>query len=169
MDAAVDRFPDLWLPNRSDLCFATTNRQDALSEIAHRADTVIVIGSANSSNTVALEKVARANGCPRVLRVNDASEIPDDVGGVVGVTAGASAPEELVEAVLAKLDPADGVEVVTVTTEEEYFPPPPELRRLLEGVVNALCRAFGAPAPDRGLLADDRSIAASEVLAGLAP
>jgi 4-hydroxy-3-methylbut-2-enyl diphosphate reductase len=169
MDAAVDRFPELWLPNRSDLCFATTNRQDALSEIAHRAGTVIVIGSANSSNTVALEKVARANGCQRVLRVNSADEIPSDVEGVVGVTAGASAPEDLVEAVLARLDPIAGVEVVTVTTEEEYFPPPPELRRLLEGMLNTLCRAFGAPVPAKGILADDRGVAASDVLATLAP
>lgn len=169
MDAAVERFPDLWLPNRSDLCFATTNRQDALSEIAHRAGTVIVIGSANSSNTVALEKVARANGCPVVLRINSADEIPNDIEGIVGVTAGASAPEDLVESVLARLNPLRGVEVVTVTTEEEYFPPPPELRRMLEGTLNALCRVFGAPVPAKGILSDDRAVAASEVLAGLAP
>ena len=169
MDAAVERFPELWLPNRSDLCFATTNRQDALSEIAHQADAVVVIGSANSSNTVALAKVAAANGCPRVLRINSADEIPDDLSGIVGVTAGASAPEELVEAVLARLAPADGVTVVTVTTEEEYFPPPPELRRLLDALVSVLYRAFGAPAPATPILGDDRAIAASEVLAGLAP
>ncbi|HVM08806.1 MAG TPA: 4-hydroxy-3-methylbut-2-enyl diphosphate reductase [Acidimicrobiales bacterium] len=168
-DAAVERFPELWLPNRSDLCFATTNRQDALTDIASRADVVIVIGSANSSNTVALTKVAEANGCPRVLRVNSASEIPDDVAGVVGVTAGASAPEELVDEVLARLAPREGVEVVTVTTEEEYFPPPPELRKLLDALVRALYIAFGQPPPQAGLLADDRSVAASGVLAGLSP
>ena len=167
MEAAVDRFPDLWLPNRSDLCFATTNRQDALTDIAHRADAVIVIGSANSSNTVALTKVAAANGCPRVLRINSAAEIPDDLTGVVGVTAGASAPEELVEEVLDRLAPRNGVEVVTVTTEEEYFPPPPELRKLLDALVAVVHNAFGAPAPTRGLLADDRGVAASAVLAGL--
>src|SRR6202142_2749801 len=55
MEAAVERFPDLWLPGRSDLCFATTNRQAALRSIASEADAVVVIGSANSSNTVALE------------------------------------------------------------------------------------------------------------------
>ena len=66
MDAARRRFPDLWMPNRSDLCFATTNRQAALKAIASEADAVVVIGSANSSNTVALEKVALAGGCPRV-------------------------------------------------------------------------------------------------------
>ena len=58
LEAARKRFPDLWMPGRSDLCFATTNRQSALTEIAEPADAIVVIGSANSSNTVALEKVA---------------------------------------------------------------------------------------------------------------
>jgi 4-hydroxy-3-methylbut-2-enyl diphosphate reductase len=165
LDAARQQFPDLWMPNRSDLCFATTNRQDALATIASRSDAVVVIGSANSSNTVALTKVAKDSGCPRVLRVNSVDELPDDLSGVVGVTAGASAPEELVEAVVAKLAPTAGVEAVDVTTEDEYFPPPPELRKLLEGAAAALAVAFGAtPA---ALLADDRAVAASDVLANL--
>ena len=70
---AEKKFPEIWMPNRSDLCFATTNRQAALRTIAAEADAVVVIGSANSSNTVALTKVAEAVGCPRVLRVNGAS------------------------------------------------------------------------------------------------
>ena len=56
-----ERFPDVWTPGRSDLCFATTNRQAAIEELAHRSDVIIVIGSANSSNTRALEKLARAD------------------------------------------------------------------------------------------------------------
>src|SRR6202167_4279129 len=104
---AEEVFPDIWMPNRSDLCFATTNRQAALREIAEGADTVIVIGSANSSNTVALTKVAEAEGAPRVLRVNGADELPDDLSGIVAVTAGASAPEVLVNEVLAHLKPRD--------------------------------------------------------------
>ena len=144
MEAARPRFPDLWMPNRSDLCFATTNRQAALKAIASEADAVVVIGSANSSNTVALEKVARAGGCPAVLRVNEADELPDDLAGTVGVTAGASAPEALVEAVIARLAPAEGVTEVTVTTEDEYFPPPPELRELLRAV-GVYAGLFGRP------------------------
>src|SRR5487761_2235136 len=70
------KFPDIWMPNRSDLCFATTNRQAALRAVAAEADAVIVIGSANSSNTVALETVARASGASRVYRINRASELP---------------------------------------------------------------------------------------------
>jgi 4-hydroxy-3-methylbut-2-enyl diphosphate reductase len=154
-DRAEARFPELWMPGRSDLCFATTNRQTALRAIADKADAVIVIGSENSSNTVALEKTARAAGCPRVHRVNSADEVPADLTGVVGVTAGASAPEELIDAVLARLAPTDGVEHVRVTDEDEYFPPPRELRSLL------------AEKGRDDALADDRSISASEVLAAL--
>ncbi len=101
---------------------------------------MIVIGSANSSNTLALERVAQAAGCGRVYRVNGADEIPDDLDGVVGVTAGASAPEELVRAVVERLAPANGVEVVDVTHEDEYFPPPRELRDLLRAVSAAVGR-----------------------------
>ena len=140
-----ERFPDVWMPGRSDLCFATTNRQAALKAIAGRADAVVVIGSANSSNTLALERVARAMGCGRVLRINRPDEIPDDLEGVVGVTAGASAPEELVDAVLARLAPADGVEIVTVTEEDEYFPPPRELRDLTRAVTAAVQVSLLAP------------------------
>ena len=115
-------FPDIWMPSRGDLCFATTNRQAALQEVAVGAGTVIVIGSENSSNTMALTKVAEAAGCPRVLRVNRASELPDDLEGVVAVTAGASAPESLVNEVLSVLNPSDGVTVKSVIVEDEYFP-----------------------------------------------
>ena len=169
LDAARQRFPDLWMPTRSDLCFATTNRQSALKQIAATADAVVVIGSANSSNTVALEKVARGSGAPRVLRVNGAAELPDDLSGTVGVTAGASAPEELVRAVLDHLAPTQGVELVTVTEEEEYFPPPRELRDLVRAVSTAAAAALLAPATESGVaLSGDRSIAASDVLDALA-
>ena len=148
--SAEERFPELWMPGRSDLCFATTNRQAALRAIADRADAVVVIGSSNSSNTLALERTARLAGCPRVLRVNGADELPGDLSGVVGVTAGASAPEELVLAVLDRLAPAQGVEEVAVTDEDEYFPLPHELRVLLRAVSAAAGLAGCAPAPDPG-------------------
>jgi 4-hydroxy-3-methylbut-2-enyl diphosphate reductase len=152
LDRSRERWPDLWMPGRSDLCFATTNRQTALQEIAARCDAIVVIGSANSSNTVALEKVAIAAGAQRVHRVNSVDEVPDDLHGAVGVTAGASAPEELVEAVIARLAPRNGVEEVSITSEDEYFPLPRELRELL--------------GPDK--IAGDRDVAASDVLADLA-
>jgi len=151
LDATRARFPDLWMPGRSDLCFATTNRQSALQQIAPKSDAVIVIGSANSSNTVALAKVATAAGAPRVVRVNDPSEVPADLHGVVAVTAGASAPDELVQAVIAQLDPVDGVEEVRFTDEDEYFPPPRAMREHLTDDEAAA----------------DRNVAASDVLAAL--
>ena len=166
---ARERFPDLWMPNRSDLCFATTNRQTALKAIAGKADAVVVIGSPNSSNTVALEKVAVAFGCPRVVRVNDASEVPTDLAGTIGVTAGASAPESLVQAVVDRLAPQFGVEAMPVTVEEEYFPPPPELRDLLKGLAATVSLLTGASGPGREpILGQDRSTAAADVLADLA-
>jgi 4-hydroxy-3-methylbut-2-enyl diphosphate reductase len=180
VDRARERFPELWMPNRSDLCFATTNRQAALKALAGQADAVVVIGSENSSNTVALEQVAVAFGCPRVIRVNDASELPDDLSGTVGVTAGASAPEAVVQAVLARLDPVHGVHRAPVTVEEEYFPPPPELRELLRGLEAALFLLNGVPGPSPAapegnggepgtrVLADDRDTVASDVLEHLA-
>jgi 4-hydroxy-3-methylbut-2-en-1-yl diphosphate reductase len=167
-EAVAARWPDMWMPGRSDLCFATTNRQSALKAIAPRADAMIVIGSANSSNTLALERVARAAGCARVYRVNGPDEVPQDLGGVVGVTAGASAPEELVSAVVDRLAPRDGVEVVDVTHEDEYFPPPRELRDLLRGLTAALGVSMDAPADVVSLLTNDRSVAASDALEALA-
>jgi 4-hydroxy-3-methylbut-2-enyl diphosphate reductase len=165
-ERAGERFPGLWRPGRSDLCFATTNRQSALAEIALRCDAVVVIGSANSSNTRALEKLARESGCDRVYRVNGPDELPGDLGGTVGVTAGASAPEGVVEAVIARLAPARGVEEVRITDEDEYFPPPRELRDLLAGVDVLATFALGGSVPGRPAL-NDRRLEASDVLAML--
>jgi 4-hydroxy-3-methylbut-2-enyl diphosphate reductase len=164
VEAARARFPELWMPGRSDLCYATTNRQAAMRALAPGCDAVVVIGSANSSNTVSLARVAAGCGCQRVLRVNSPDELPDDLSGVVGVTAGASAPEWLVEAVLARLSPDDGIEHVHVTSEDEYFPPPPELRDLLRAASLAASVAAGVagdPAPPTG---NDRSAKAAHVL-----
>jgi 4-hydroxy-3-methylbut-2-en-1-yl diphosphate reductase len=165
--SALERYPSLWMPNRSDLCFATTNRQRALREVARDADAVVVIGSANSSNTVALEKVALASGCARVLRVNGPGELPDDLDGIVGVTAGASAPDSIVDAVIEHLAPLHGVETVVVTDEDEYFPPPPELRELLRALavcVSVLCDVPEAPGDP---VAEDRDVHAATVLTGV--
>ena len=162
-EATARRFPDLWRPGRSDLCFATTNRQSALEAMASRCDAIVVIGSANSSNTVALEKLARASGCTRVFRVNGANELPDDLTGTVGVTAGASAPEELVRDVIERLHPVNGIETLRVTEEDEYFPPPRQLRELQGAIRQAAAAMIGAPTGTP----DDRLVAASTVLESL--
>jgi 4-hydroxy-3-methylbut-2-enyl diphosphate reductase len=167
LDATRGRFPGLWTPGRSDLCFATTNRQSALIAMAPRCDAIIVIGSANSSNTQALEKLASEAGCPRVHRVNHVEEVPDDLAGIVGVTAGASAPEELVVAVIERLAPRNGVEEITVTSEDEYFPPPRNIRDL-QAAIGAAATVLLGGSLTGGAGVDDRRLAASDVLAALA-
>jgi 4-hydroxy-3-methylbut-2-enyl diphosphate reductase len=166
-EAVKVRFPGTWTPGRSDLCFATTNRQSALMSIAPSCDAIVVIGSANSSNTRALEKLAIEAGAPRVFRVNQADELPDDLTGTVGVTAGASAPEELVDAVIARLAPARGIELVRVTDEDEYFPPPRNIRELQTAIGVAAGVMLGADAAGSAIF-DDHRLAASDVLAFLA-
>jgi 4-hydroxy-3-methylbut-2-enyl diphosphate reductase len=171
-DRAREQFPALWTATRNDLCFATTNRQAALQAIAAEADAIVVIGSANSSNTLALAKVAAAAGCPTVLRIDGPDELDAhalDDAKVVGVTAGASAPEDLVQAVIARLAPTDGVVPVHVTEEDEYFPPPRELRELMTTLDVAAAAVFGGPVPTAstgGAFTDDRRVDASSVLAG---
>lgn len=174
LERARRQFPELWTATRDDLCFATTNRQAALSAIASRADAVLVIGSANSSNTLALVKVAEEAGCPIVQRINGVDELDTAaLGGarVVGVTAGASAPEEIVQAVIARLAPSAGVEVVDVTDEDEYFPPPRELRDLMPALDALAALSSGGSPPAAaalgGVFTGDRAIDASDTLAGL--
>ncbi|HZJ25407.1 MAG TPA: 4-hydroxy-3-methylbut-2-enyl diphosphate reductase [Acidimicrobiia bacterium] len=171
MEEAREQFPELWTASRNDLCFATTNRQAALSAIADRSDAVVVIGSANSSNTLALANVARTAGCPVVMRVDGPEDL--DLAALadartVGVTAGASAPENLVQAVVDALGPTRGVEHVRVTEESEYFPPPRELRELVPSLdaLVALCLG-GDPTAPRGRdgpFSADRAVAASDAL-----
>ncbi len=164
VEHARARYPELWMPGRSDLCYATTNRQAAVRALAPSCDAVVVIGSANSSNTVSLAKTAAAYGCERVLRINSLAELPEDLEGVVGVTAGASAPEWLVDEVIEKLSPAAGVDVVRVTEEDEYFPPPPELRELLRAAAVAASVLVGADPGDATPTGQDRSTPAASVL-----
>jgi 4-hydroxy-3-methylbut-2-enyl diphosphate reductase len=168
--AVKERYPDAWTPGRSDLCFATTNRQSALMELAARCDAIVVIGSANSSNTRALEKLAREAGCSKVARINTAVEIPTeffDANLVVGVTAGASAPNEVVEDVIATLAPREGVELVRVTEEDEYFPPPRNLREL-QGAIEIAATSMLGGSVSGGTRMDDRALSASDVLSALA-
>ncbi|TNE41244.1 MAG: 4-hydroxy-3-methylbut-2-enyl diphosphate reductase [Alphaproteobacteria bacterium] len=98
-----DRFPDIQGPHKEDICYATTNRQEAVKEIADTCDTVIVIGAPNSSNSMRLVEVARRMGCDNSFLVQRASDIDWSALGspkTVGITAGASAPEVLVEEVI---------------------------------------------------------------------
>jgi len=132
VDALRERFPALVGPKASDICYATQNRQDAVRALASDCDLVLVVGSTNSSNSRRLVEVSERAGCPALL-VDDASEIPPELlvaVSRVGLTAGASAPESLVQGVVRALDGLGGASVSerTVATEDVYFKLPPELK-----------------------------------------
>jgi 4-hydroxy-3-methylbut-2-enyl diphosphate reductase len=133
VNALRERFPALLDPPSDDICYATQNRQAAVKAIAAQADLVIVVGSPNSSNSVRLVEVARYNGARAAHLVDDAGEIDErwlDGVATVGVTSGASVPEELVTAVLDKLAGHGFGEVEEVEAVEEHttFALPRELR-----------------------------------------
>jgi 4-hydroxy-3-methylbut-2-en-1-yl diphosphate reductase len=127
------RFPALRGPASDDICYATTNRQDALTAIAAESDLVLVIGSANSSNSVRLVELAHRHDTPSFLIDGPDDIHPEWLAGVevIGLTAGASAPPQLVDAVitaLAELGPVTVVERET-TRETVHFALPPAVRR----------------------------------------
>ena len=129
-----ERFPNLQDPPSDDICYATQNRQVAIKKVAQDAELVIVVGSANSSNTVRLVDVALENGARAAYRVDYASEIRQewlDGVAIVGVTSGASVPEVLVQEVLDDLADAGYGDVRQVVTAEEdlMFSLPKELRK----------------------------------------
>jgi 4-hydroxy-3-methylbut-2-enyl diphosphate reductase len=126
--------PDLVNPPSDDICYATQNRQMAVKLMAPRCDLVIVVGSANSSNSVRLVEVARESGAQAAYRVDGADEVDPawlDGATTVGVTSGASVPEILVTQVLERLAQHgfDDVEVVEAMEERVRFALPPNLRR----------------------------------------
>ena len=128
----MKRFPGIQGPSKSDICYATANRQRAVKEIASRCDVLIVIGAPNSSNSSRLVEVAALNGCPRALLVQRAADIDwDSMNGVkcLGITAGASAPEVLIEGLLDACRQRFEVslEEVSVIREEVRFSLPREL------------------------------------------
>ena len=133
VNALRERFPDLLDPPSDDICYATQNRQAAVKVIADQADLVLVVGSPNSSNSVRLVEVAKDYGAQAAYLVDDAGEVDERwLEGVttVGVTSGASVPEELVTAVLGKLASHGfgAVEEVEAVEEHVTFALPRELR-----------------------------------------
>jgi 4-hydroxy-3-methylbut-2-enyl diphosphate reductase len=133
-----ERFPNLQDPPSDDICYATQNRQVAIKKVAEEAELVIVVGSANSSNSVRLVEVALENGARAAYRVDYASEVKQEwLDGVesVGLTSGASVPEVLVQELLDDLAEAGYTDVQRVKTAEEdlMFSLPKELRKDLTG------------------------------------
>ena len=144
LEDATKLYPNLKTARRSDLCYATTNRQSAIRELARQADTILVVGSETSSNTQALVRVGQKEGTPS-YRVDGPADI-DPAGlensEVVGVTAGASAPDQRVREVIAAVAPKSGVTVLSLTDEDEYFPLPPTLRRFVKTLQTVVEAAF---------------------------
>ncbi|MFK4789486.1 4-hydroxy-3-methylbut-2-enyl diphosphate reductase [Microbacterium sp. ZW T5_56] len=133
-----ERFPEMHNPPSDDICYATQNRQVAIKKVAKNADLVIVVGSANSSNSVRLVEVALEYGAKAAYRVDYVDEVKQEwLDGVrtVGVTSGASVPEVLVQEVLAELAGAGYGDVEEVRTAEEdlMFSLPKELRQDASG------------------------------------
>ena len=128
-----ERFPQIVGPHKEDICYATTNRQEAVKRVAGRCDAMIVVGAPNSSNSQRLREVAERSGCPVSLLVQRAAEIDwPRLAGIrtLGVTAGASAPEVLVDEVIEAFAARFAVRVEVVTNAEESvaFNLPRELR-----------------------------------------
>ncbi|MEW6437895.1 MAG: 4-hydroxy-3-methylbut-2-enyl diphosphate reductase [Pseudomonadota bacterium] len=133
VDALTRRFPQIIGPYKEDICYATTNRQEAVKRIAPIVDAMIVVGSSNSSNSQRLREVAERSGCKLARLVLRADDVDWDLFKTVksvGITAGASAPEVLVEEIMDafaarfELD----VEIVSTADESVFFPLPRELR-----------------------------------------
>ena len=127
------RFPGIVGPHKDDICYATTNRQDAVKRVAPIVDAMIVVGAPNSSNSQRLKEVAEKAGCPRAMLVQRAADIKwSEFDGVkrLGITAGASAPEVLVEEIMGAFAERFTLETETITATEEgvFFPLPRPLR-----------------------------------------
>src|SRR5437868_5875008 len=134
IDALRRRYPQIVGPSRDDICYATKNRQEAVKELVPEGDVVLVLGSRNSSNSMRLEEIARSCGKPAYL-IDRAGEIDEGWfkdSDTVLVTAGASAPEEVVQECVDYLRKAYGASVESRTVREEHvnFPLPRELRIL---------------------------------------
>ena len=133
VEALKTRFPAINGPHKEDICYATTNRQEAVKQVAPQVDAMIVVGSQNSSNSQRLREVAERAGCPTSQLILRAADIDWAVFGAIsslGITAGASAPEVLVEEIIDAFAEHYDVAVETVSTADEsvFFPLPRSLR-----------------------------------------
>ena len=168
LDKAKNEFENIELPRKSDLCYATTNRQKALINISNKVDKVLVVGSSTSSNTNALVTTINNLGkdAYRIETLDDLKNLNLD-GTDVAITAGASAPDHIVKEITEHLNP-NNLEFYIDTTEEEYFPLPKELRRNIAGLSKLLNNMF--PKNNKEALngiSKDKSWSATEALSSL--
>jgi 4-hydroxy-3-methylbut-2-enyl diphosphate reductase len=132
------RFPNIVAPHKEDICYATTNRQEAVKRVAPRVDALVVVGAPNSSNSRRLQEVAERAGCRYSVLLQRAADIDwskFEGIGTLGITAGASAPEVLVEEILDAFAERYTLNVETVSGADEsgmFFPLPRQLRDTVE-------------------------------------
>jgi len=132
INALKNKFPEIKGPIKEDICYATTNRQAAVKEIASKCDLFFVVGSRNSSNSVRLVEVAKKAGCKNSQLMHSEKEIPFNEienSNTIGISSGASAPEKLVQALLTNIrkDRKVSIEEVVVAEEKVVFKLPKEL------------------------------------------
>ena len=132
INALKNKFPEIKGPIKEDICYATTNRQSAVKEIASKCDLFFVVGSRNSSNSVRLVEVAKKAGCKNSQLMHSEKEIPFKEiqnSDIIGISSGASAPEKLVQALITniKKDRKVSIEEVVVAEEKVVFKLPKEL------------------------------------------
>ena len=135
IEILAQRFPDIQAPRKDDICYATTNRQQAVQAIAQRCDAFLIVGAPNSSNSRRLVEVASRSGCQKALLVQRASDIDwgyFDGIKTLGISAGASAPEVLVDEIIESFENRYqiSVETITTATEDITFKLPKELNQV---------------------------------------
>ena len=168
LNKAKSDFENIELPRKSDLCYATTNRQKALINISNKVDKVLVVGSSTSSNTNALVTTIKNLGkdAYRIETLDDLRNLELN-GTDVAITAGASAPDHIVKEITEHLNP-NNLEFYIDTTEEEYFPLPKELRSNITAISKLLKNMFpkNSKEPLNGM-SKDKSWSATEALSSL--
>ena len=168
MMKAKEKYPNIKMPRKNDLCYATTNRQEAIINISDKVDLVIVVGSSTSSNTNALVTSLKNIG-KEAYRI----ETTDDIKNInlnnknIAITAGASAPDHIVQNIIEYIKPKN-IEFYNDTDETEYFPLPVELRRNIKNLTDFISLMF----PTNNVkseygIKNDKSWSATEALTSL--
>ena len=168
MEYSKNKYKQLKMPRKSDLCYATTNRQEAILEILPKVESVLVVGSENSSNTKALVSMVQNKGTTayRVENVTDLDGI--SLKGNIAITAGASAPDHIVYEIIDKINPVN-LEYFNLKEEVEYFPLPQQLRkniRLISNFLNNFNESVRKPDATLGV-SNDKDWTATEALNSL--
>ena len=168
MNYSQNKYENLLMPRKSDLCYATTNRQSAIVEILDEVDAVVVVGSDNSSNTKALVNMVKNKGC-EAYRIDNVNELKNlNLPKNIAVTAGASAPDHLVFQIIESLNPKKLIEFKH-KDEEKYFPLPKELRNNVSTISDFLinlCESENKPEIKQGIK-NDKDWSATEALSSL--